>query len=899
MPLVPGTHHGPYEILAQIGAGGMGEVYKALDTRLNRPVALKVLPADIAQLTTDLAGKWRWEKNRTPDPERRRRFVQEAQIASALQHPNIVTIYEINLYSGVDTISMELVRGRSLDAVIPRKGLRLGETLKYAVQIADALAAAHAAGVVHRDLKPGNVMITDEGVVKVLDFGLAKLTEPDPEPAAAVDPDATRTELAEVKTEDGTIRGSVAYMSPEQAEGKKVDARSDIFSFGAILYEMLTGQRAFQGDSKMSTLAAVLNLEPKPLSPAVEGLPRELERLVARCLSKDLAKRSQHMADVRLALEGLKEDAESGSLETGAATAVKRAKSRVWPAVAMAACVALLSAAAFVGWRSAVPEAYFEPGPLTTLPGSENSPSFSPDGSQVTFTWPGEQPNTPLNIYVKLIGGGPPLRLTTDGGVHSSPAWSPDGKSIAYWARHTDGRQGIFLVPPLGGPERLLAEDLAEGRIDWSPDGKWIAHSPPAAGITGIILISVETGERIDLAKLNPALATGNDAAFSPDGRRLAYIGSRGVYTGDIYLLELSAEMKPQGEPKRITFGDHAVRSPAWTADGREIVFMDGSETSKGSIARIAPDGKGRSRRIPGLGYAAGPIAISRSGRRMAFARGGIDGDILRLDLSGREAPQKLAASTRYDAGAAYSPDGKRIAFSSNRSGPREIWVCDADGTNAVQLTHFDGPVTGAPRWSPDGRRIAFDSRPGDNADIFVIGAEGGAQRRLTYQRGEDARPAWSPDGKWIYFSSDQSGPQEIWRMAPDGSQQLQITKTGGHSAIASTDGQWLYYQNFDGPYGPLRKIRGDGGGETEAIPLSVGRLGYTATPAGVYFVSRSGEDRFSLQMFRFATGTAGELAKLDYVPGVGLSVSPDGRYVLLTKLDQRGTDLMLVENFH
>ena len=895
MPLVPGTHHGPYEILAQIGAGGMGEVYKALDTRLNRTVALKVLPADIAQLTTDLAGKWRWEKNRTPDPERRRRFVQEAQIASALQHPNIVTIYEINSYSGVDTISMEFVRGRSLDAVIPRKGLRLGETLKYAVQIADALAAAHAAGVVHRDLKPGNIMIADEGVVKVLDFGLAKLTEPDPEPAAAVDPDATRTDVAEVKTEDGTIRGSVAYMSPEQAEGKKVDARSDIFSFGAILYEMLTGQRAFQGDSKMSTLAAVLNLEPKPLSPAVEGLPRELERLVARCLSKDLAKRSQHMADVRLALEGLKEDAESGSLETGAAIAVKRAKSRIWPALATAAGLAVLSAAGFLWWRPAAPEAYFEPVPLTTFPGSETNPSFSPDGSQVAFAWTGEQSNAPSNIYVKLIGGGPPLRLTTDEGVHSWPAWSPDGKSIAYWARHTDGRQGIFLVPPLGGPERLLVDEPAAGRLDWSPDGKWIAHSPRA----GITLISVGTGERIELAKVNPALAGSHDAAFSPDGRRLAYIESRGVYTGEIYVVELSADMKPQAQPKRITFGDRAVRYPSWTADGREIVFMEGSETSNGSIARVAPDGKGRSRRIPGLGYSMGLIAISRSGRRMAFARGGVDGDIWRLDLSGRETPRKLIASSLLDTSAAYSPDGKRIAFSSNRSGPREIWVCDVDGANAVQLTQFGGPVTGTPRWSPDGRRIAFDSRPGDNADIFVISAEGGAPRRLTYQPGEDARPAWSPDGKWIYFSSDRSGQQEIWRMAADGSQQLQITKKGGYSALASSDGQWLYYHDQENRDRPLRKIRSDGGEDSEAIPLPVPGLAYTVTPAGVYFVSRLDEDHNSLQMFRFASGKAAELTKLDYRPGIGLSVSPDERYVLLTKPDQSGTDLMLVENFH
>jgi serine/threonine protein kinase len=625
MALSSGTRLGPYEILAPIGAGGMGEVYSARDSRLNRLVALKVLPAD-----------------RMSDPERRRRFVQEAQLASKLQHPNIVTIYEISSNGGVDAIAMELVHGRALDEVIPHKGLRVAETLKYAVQIADALAAAHAAGITHRDLKPGNIMVTGQGVVKVLDFGLAKLTEMVP----IGEFDETRTQIAEVKTQDGAILGSVAYMSPEQVEGKDVDARSDIFSFGAILYEMLTGRRAFQGDSNMSTLAAVLKQDPKPAGQVVEGVPPELDRWVARCLRKDRTNRAQHMADIKLALDELKENSQSGPFEEVVVADVKRPPRRkLWPAVAAVAGVATLSAAGFLWWRPAVSEAYFEPVLLTTFPGSENNPSFSPDGSQMVFTWSGEQPNTPSNVYVKLIRGGPPLRLTTDEGVHSSPAWSPDGQSIAYWGTHPDGRQGIFLVPPLGGPERLLVDELPDGRIEWSPDGKWIAHSPTA----GITLISVDTGERTELVKLNPALARGNDAAFSPDGRRLVYIGSQGIYTGEIYLLELSADMKPQGQPKRLTFGHRGVRSPAWTADGREIVFMEGSETSNGSIARIAPDGKGRTRRIPGLGAAAGPIAISRSGRRLAFARGGIDADIWRLDLSGREAPQKLAASTRYD----------------------------------------------------------------------------------------------------------------------------------------------------------------------------------------------------------------------------------------------------------
>jgi hypothetical protein len=479
MQLIAGSRLGPYDIVAPLGKGGMGEVYQARDPRLNRMIALKVLPPE-----------------RMVQPERRQRFLQEAPLASNLQHPNIVTIYEIGSSDGVDYIAMELVRGRTLEALIPRKGLRLNEALRIAGQVAEALAAAHAAGIVHRDLKPGNIMVTDTGAVKVLDFGLAKLTE-----AAATEFDETRTQMAAVRTDDGTILGSAAYMSPEQAEAKPVDARSDIFSFGAILYEMLSGQRAFPGDSKMSTLAAVITAEPKPLG--IEGLPREVERIVARCLRKDVAKRWQQISDVRLALEDLLEESESGSL-AGPAQGAKTAGRRWWIGAVALAAVAVVGGAV---WWTGSPrqETAFEAVPLTTLPGSEEGPSFSPDGSQVAYR--GDQ-NKQWDIYVKLIGGGPPLRLTSDAGTHWYPAWSPDGKWIAFTARHAEGRNGLFVMPALGGPERLLAE-LGQGNwafADWSPDGKWIAVGAQVGGV-GVTLISTQSGERRELAQQSPVMS--------------------------------------------------------------------------------------------------------------------------------------------------------------------------------------------------------------------------------------------------------------------------------------------------------------------------------------------------------------------------------------------------------
>src|SRR5262252_5984237 len=310
-----------YEILEKLGQGGMGVVYKAQDRRLNRFVAVKVLPAE-----------------KVGDAERKGRFMQEARAASALNHPNIITIYEIGCAGGIDFIAMEFVAGKTLDRCILRHGLRLNEALKYSVQIADALAAAHKAGIVHRDLKPGNVMVTEQGLVKVLDFGLAKLTE------SAVPDEDEPTRTFKATTEEGTIVGTVSYMSPEQAEGKKVDARSDIFSFGALLYEMVTGRKAFQGDSKLSTLSAILREEPKPASQVTEGTPRDLERVIGRCLRKSPDRRFQTMADLRVALEELKEESDSGTLGTALA-GPRRHRGRLAWAVSLTAIATLAVAA--------------------------------------------------------------------------------------------------------------------------------------------------------------------------------------------------------------------------------------------------------------------------------------------------------------------------------------------------------------------------------------------------------------------------------------------------------------------------------------------------------------------------------------------------------------------------
>src|ERR1022692_3490960 len=427
-----------YRIESKLGAGGMGVVYKAVDSHLDRTAAIKVLSASAVSA------------------DREKRFVQEAKAASSLNHANIVTIYDIDTQEidgkPVHYIAMEYVAGETLDHLIGRKGLRVRTALKYAAQIADALAAAHAAGIVHRDLKPSNVMVTPQGVVKVLDFGLAKLNEETEADAFAETMHGDGVPL----TEEGTILGTVAYMSPEQAEGKKVDARSDIFSFGSVLYEMVTGRQAFHGDTKASTLAAILKDNPRPASQLVDGLPREVEKLISRCLRKEVNQRFQHMDDLKIVLEELKEESDSGVLGT-AGLAQGKPRRLNW-ALGVAAALVIATVGVWLARsRNEVAEAPLVAVPLTSYAGDEEDASLSPDGTQVAFAWDGEK-QIKSDIYVKQIGVEPPFRLTSDPATNYSPAWSPDGGFIAFLRELSHDQTDIVIVPQRGGPERILSE---------------------------------------------------------------------------------------------------------------------------------------------------------------------------------------------------------------------------------------------------------------------------------------------------------------------------------------------------------------------------------------------------------------------------------------------------------
>ena len=834
-----------YQILEKLGEGGMGVVYKARDNHLDRLVAIKVLPAV-----------------KVADPDRKRRFVQEAKAASALNHPNIITIYDIGEAGGVDFIAMEYIAGKPLDHLIPHKGLPLTAALKYAVQVADALAGAHGVGIVHRDLKPGNVMVTENGLVKVLDFGLAKLADQ----AAASEPDgATILAPSRPYTEEGVILGTVSYMSPEQAEGRPVDARSDIFALGSVLYEMITGRKAFQGETTVSTLTAILRDEPKRASEIVEGLPREVEQVISRCLQKESSRRFQHMENVKVVLEELKEELESGKLLAPPPVAQQK---RSWNLIWVAGLMALLLCVVVTMWfvqslprRAPQPELVAVP--LTSYPGIEDFPTFSPDGRQVAFMWNGPSQDN-FDIYVKLVGPGPPpLRLTSDPAADSSPAWSPDGRSIAFLRELSEGRFAVLMVPPIGGPERKLAEVFQSPReagwryLGWSPDGRSLAVMDQEAPgkPAGVSLLSVETSEKRRLT--SPPLGSSDyTPAFSPDGRFLAFARVKGTNTPDILLLPLSSSFQPQGEPKLLASPRSAFFGIAWTLDGREIIISAGSRGSSGSLWRIAADGSSNPERLAFTGEDSANPSLSREGNRLAYSRGISDYNIWRLELAGTERkagqPARFISSTRREDSAEFSPDGKKIAFYSTRSGNAEIWVCNSDGTSAVQVTALGGPSCGTPRWSPDGEQIAFDSNLEGHWDIFVVAAGGGKPRRLTNQPSFESVPSWSRDGKWVYFCSDRSGERQIWKAPAQGGEAVQVTPKGGLMAVESPDGKSVYYTKSEEGKEGLWRVPLAGGEETQTIGSLIANRAFSVTVDGIYFITGTGP--YTIEFFSFRT---------------------------------------------
>ncbi|HYW41937.1 MAG TPA: protein kinase [Bryobacteraceae bacterium] len=748
---------GHYSILEKLGEGGMGAVYKARDLRLERFVALKLLPAD-----------------KMTDADRRARFIHEAKTASALNHPNIITIHDIAEQDGQTFIVMELVEGKPLNELIPRKGMRLTEALPIAAQVADALTAAHAAGIVHRDLKPGNLMVDMQGHVKVLDFGLAKLSVR-AGPAVGVDETTRTMAVDQPRTEEGVVLGSVPYMSPEQAEGKPVDARSDIFSFGAVLYEMVAGQRAFRGESRASTLAAVVEKEPPPLREIAPTTPPELERLIARCLRKDVSRRSQNMADVKLALEEFRDEPESGKLvrSDAVAPAPRGPRRWLWPAVVVAS---LLLAAAAIAWTYLNRRGAAFQGPdlvrLSPDDGySYDGPSISPDGKFVTYI--SERGGSP-QVWLQQVAGGEPIQLTHSDDPVMGALFFPDGARLLYATNSADGKRGsIAVIPTLGGQPRVLTSTHRLHGVALSTDGRQGAYfeseSPSPTARVRLMVGSLDGGQPRELpnwAQMQPLQASVLSIAWTSDNRYLLCVGSKRAETLGVNEWEWFALPADGGSPRPTGAGD-ALRAAGLKLGlprvvvGDRVLFEGGrSERMNVWEIRLSPDSwrvRGAPRQLTFGTENQSPFSISNTGV-VALDLYKPSADLYLIPLSAANGQptgvsRRLTHDGRYKIirGAGGDPGSAIFFVNDIASSSGNGYALDLEsGRQTLMIPGL--ALTTSTAVSLDGRQIAWSIPEGDSYSIRIgdAGAARAAARPLCKGCGLALR--FSADGRFLMF---------------------------------------------------------------------------------------------------------------------------------------------------
>ena len=727
--LSPGIRLGPYEILAPLGAGGMGEVFRARDTRLGRQVAVKILPDSVSQ-----------------DPRRVARFETEARVLAALSHPNILGIHDFGhsdgrLYAVTELLDGETLRDRMGGEAVPWR-----KAAEIAASIADALASAHAAGIVHRDLKPENVFITSDGRVKVLDFGLAKITEPASEDAVTLTSPA-----GGALSVDGEVVGTVSYMAPEQLRGCKVDGRSDIFALGCVLFEMLSGKRPFNGATQADTISAILHGEPPALESAAPAIPPALNRIVLRCLGKRPEDRFDTAHDLGLALRSISADQEP--------VVVSRVPpmppARRWIVVAFITAAALASLVVLLRWpraptqNAAKDDVWGPPRQITSAPGWEAEPAFSPDGTLVAYS-AGASGNA--NIWVVDPDGGEPLRLTDGPGENRKPTWFPDGRTLAFVSTR-GGPAAVWKVSRLGGSPSQLLENCDMPAI--SPDGTRIAFS--RAGPSGKLRIWLAPIEAPSHAERVTGDEDGQwdhiDAAWSPDGTHLCYSDHR-----DLWLVSASGEGS-----RRLTHDGAGDGDPVFSPDGSSVLFSS-FRADPPSVWRVALDGGGPERITPGTGVANHP-SLSHDGRQLVFATLAVDRDVLVADR--KTGTVCRIASSRNDETPAIAPDGSFVAYVSNRLGKYDLWLeALQSGCPGVKpprrLTNLE---TGAatPVISPDGRWVAFFRSLRGRRGIWAAPLTGGEPVPLVERSAQDLHPAYSPDGARLAFISNRSGHEHVW----------------------------------------------------------------------------------------------------------------------------------------
>ncbi|MBD3178748.1 MAG: protein kinase [Candidatus Latescibacteria bacterium] len=799
-----------YRIIEELGRGGMGVVYRAEDTRLQRVVALKFLSPEMIR-----------------DPEARERFVREARAAAGINHPNICTVYEIDEYQGNIFIAMEDISGNSLRDIINGPPLPVDYAVDIATQLAYGLSEAHDRGVVHRDIKPSNIMVDKRGRARIMDFGLAKLKD------------------MTVLTREHSTFGTVSYMSPEQGEGSRVGPRSDIWSLGVVLYEMITGRLPFRGDYDVAVMYSIINENPEPVCSLRADAPPELGKVIHRALAKNPRYRYQSASEMLADLDRLKQ---ALSLKKGSSGVRWNLGSVRWKRVLAAVAVAAvpLAGALLIIQRYTSIE---EPGPV--LPGQplqvtsgdawESEPEISPDGSRIAYT---SDISGDREIYVMDSRGGNPLNISENAAADYHPNWFPGGGNIVFTSER-DGREGIWKTGQYGGGATLLIENASYPSV--SPDGSRIAFS--RANEEGNLRIAVTELAHMKKEKI----LTGDDdglwshrwAAWSPGGDLICYCAHH-----NLWLISPSG-----GETRQLTSNGRLDSDPAWSSDGSYIYF---SSYRSGPLAlwRVSVRDGRLQRLTTGTGSENGP-SLCRDGSRFVYAAQKIKRNFILRDLaSGDEINLK---GFRDDYMAALSPDGSTVVYASERAGPRaDLWAqALEDGTPAGhprRLTDHPGDSS-HPVFSPDGKWIAYYRIIDEQRDIWIIPSSGGHPARFTVHPASDIHPAWSPDGLMIAFVSEREDGANIW-VAPvsdgmPGGKPRRITQ-GGCGAMApswSPDGRQIAFVGMKENFNEVWLCSPDSTGSSRQLTRGAGvrRIRWDPLSGDLLVSATRGNDSFTL----------------------------------------------------
>ncbi len=731
MTLAAGTRLDTFEIVAPLGAGGMGEVYRARDTTLKRDVAIKILPDS-------------WSR----DPERLRRFEQEAQATAALNHPNIVSIFHVGQYDGSPYIVTELLQGETLRDRLRKGPMRLREVPDFGVELARGLAAAHDAGIVHRDLKPDNIWITKDGRIKILDFGLAKL---DPAKAASTDGE---TVSVQPQSQPGHVIGTVGYMSPEQVRGNVVDARSDIFAVGVILYEMLTGKPAFRKATSADTMSAILNEDPPAVSQVATGVPPGLQRIVNRCLAKNPAQRLQHATDLEFALEALSDS--SGSTVTTVNQTVQRKR---WFWLAAAGVAIAIAAALVLWWRQPPAVPVVEAVTQLTDDGEPKEGTLVSDGARLYFN---EGQSKSWRIAQVSMSGGPVAPVDTRVVDPQLTDMAPDSSALLVLLGGLDAPTGpLWSIPlPAGGPRRL-------GNIE----GQWASYFP-----NGRIVFStakdlyVADKDGSNPRKLFSFTGAASTPVVSPDGKRIAFMTQD---TNGLAVAEIAAD----GTDFHTLVRD--AGDARWSSDGKYLFYRTGTEGGADLWALPMQTGIFHGSTEP-VRLTNGPLSYgallpSRDSKQIFAIGAKRRGELVRYDMQSHQFVPFLSGISAIDP--TFSPDGQWVAYTSYPD--HAVWRSRSDGTERRQLT-YPPVVAHRTTISPDGTKVAFTT---SNRGIYVVSMDGGTPQtiveKLSY--GTD----WSPDGSLLLVTTLTDSP------LADGRPYLQIfdLRTGKMSVIPSSQG--------------------------------------------------------------------------------------------------------------